>query len=228
MLVRGSQLSLFGRSALTGAGVSRSTRGDALTEVDPTDPLKDPTSSEYRQLQELKQRDREVRQHEQAHVAAGGQHVKGAPSYQYQRGPDGRQYATGGEVQIDTSAIPDDPEATIRKMQVVRQAALAPAEPSPQDRAVAAEAGRTEAEARAQQRTEEQDDTSQEFAGPSGMDRAATEPRDDRGDAAEQQDAGDATEGQRPRYQLAASAYAGTQAASASTAAGQVSLSLIA
>ena len=32
---------------------------------------------ESEQLQSLKQRDREVRTHEQAHIAAGGQHVLG-------------------------------------------------------------------------------------------------------------------------------------------------------
>jgi hypothetical protein len=54
----------------------------------------------------------------------------------------------GGEVGIDTSRVPDDPEATIRKAQVVRRAALAPAEPSPRDRQVAAEATRMESQAR--------------------------------------------------------------------------------
>ncbi|MEM6825981.1 MAG: putative metalloprotease CJM1_0395 family protein, partial [Pseudomonadota bacterium] len=64
----------------------------------------------------------------------------GEPSYSYQTGPDGRQYAVGGEVPIDVSPVPDDPEATIAKMDVVKRAALAPAEPSTADRRVAAEA----------------------------------------------------------------------------------------
>lgn len=50
----------------------------------------------------LRQRDAAVRRHEQAHAAAGGPHA-GAPSYEYTQGPDGRQYATGGEVPIDAS-----------------------------------------------------------------------------------------------------------------------------
>ncbi len=142
-------MSLFGRSALSIAGGSRTSMRQALDPIDPTDPLKDPTSSEYKELQDLKSRDREVRQHEQAHVAAGGAYVTGGPTYNYTRGPDGRQYAVGGEVQIDSSPVADDPAATIRKMQVVRSAALAPAEPSAQDRAVAAEAAQTENRARA-------------------------------------------------------------------------------
>nr|WP_286222886.1 putative metalloprotease CJM1_0395 family protein [Marinobacter sp. LA51] len=94
---------------------------------------------ELKQLTELKARDREVRAHEAAHQAVGGQYA-GAISYTFQRGPDGAQYAVGGEVPIDVSSVPGDPQATIEKMRVVRAAAMAPAEPSGQDRAVAAEA----------------------------------------------------------------------------------------
>lgn len=90
-------------------------------------------------LDELIQRDREVRAHEQAHAAAGGGYA-GAPSYTYSRGPDGRLYAVGGEVGIDTAPVPGDPAATLRKMEVVQRAALAPAEPSAQDLQIAAEA----------------------------------------------------------------------------------------
>ncbi|MCL7946057.1 putative metalloprotease CJM1_0395 family protein [Marinobacter sp. ATCH36] len=95
--------------------------------------------AELKILAELKARDREVRAHEAAHQAVGGQYA-GSISYVYERGPDGAQYAVGGEVSIDTSPIQGDPQATIEKMRTVRSAALAPAEPSPQDRAVAAEA----------------------------------------------------------------------------------------
>lgn len=91
-------------------------------------------------VERLADRDREVRTHEQAHMNAAGAYAQGGPTYTYQQGPDGKQYAVGGEVQIDTSPIPNDPEATIRKAQVVRAAALAPAEPSSQDKAVASAA----------------------------------------------------------------------------------------
>ena len=154
-LVSGTSLSLLGRSAISQAAGARSSQRAAPERVEPTDALKDPTSREYRELQDFKLHDREVRQHEQAHVAVGGQYVRGGPAYSYQRGPDGRQYAAGGEVAIDTTPIADNPSATIRKMQVVRRAALAPAEPSPQDRAVAVEAARKEAEARIDLRDEQ-------------------------------------------------------------------------
>jgi hypothetical protein len=107
------------------------------------------TEEEKEAVVELKKRDAEVRRHEQAHAAAGGQHA-GAPSYKYTTGPDGQQYATGGEVSIDTAAVPGDPKATIDKMAQVKRAALAPGEPSPQDRAVAAQADATRAKAQAE------------------------------------------------------------------------------
>lgn len=105
-------------------------------------------------IRELAARDREVRAHEQAHAAVGGQYA-GSPVYQYERGPDGVRYAVGGEVSISTGAIPGNPEATIAKAQQIRRAANAPAEPSPQDRRVAAEAARLETEARAELRAQE-------------------------------------------------------------------------
>jgi hypothetical protein len=102
---------------------------------------------EQLEIQELSARDREVRNHERAHAAVGGQYA-GAPRYQYERGPDGVNYAVAGEVPISAGPISGDPEATIEKAQVVRRAALAPAEPSIQDRHVAAQATQMEAEAR--------------------------------------------------------------------------------
>lgn len=92
------------------------------------------------EIQALKNRDREVRSHEQAHVsAAGGIAVSGA-SFQFVTGPDGQRYAVGGEVSIDTSAVANDPVATLRKAETIRRAALAPAQPSAQDYSVAGKA----------------------------------------------------------------------------------------
>lgn len=102
--------------------------------------LADPNSALSKQLQELKNRDREVRTHEQAHLSAAGGFATGGPIYDYQQGPDGQRYAIGGHVNIDTSEIAGDPEATLRKAQTIRRAALAPGEPSSQDRQVAAQA----------------------------------------------------------------------------------------
>ena len=93
-----------------------------------------------RALESLRQRDQEVRLHEQAHLLAAGPYAKGAPSYTYQTGPDGQRYAVGGEVPIDLSAVPGNPQATLQKALTVRRAALAPTDPSEADQAVAAQA----------------------------------------------------------------------------------------
>lgn len=105
------------------------------------------TTEEYQELQLLKQRDTEVRAHEQAHIAAGGRYVTSSASYDYQTGPDGQRYAIGGEVGIDTSSVSGDPAATLEKARAVRRAALAPAEPSSQDLRVAASATNMETNA---------------------------------------------------------------------------------
>ena len=100
-------------------------------------------------IEELKSRDAEVRQHEQAHLAAaGGLAVSGA-SYTYQRGPNNVKYAIGGEVQIDTSPG-GTPAETIARAASIQAAALAPAGPSSADRAVAAQAQQMETQARAE------------------------------------------------------------------------------
>ncbi|MRR29345.1 SprA-related family protein [bacterium] len=106
------------------------------------------SAEEQQQVADLKARDQEVRTHEMAHMMVGGSLVRKGASYQYQTGPDGQRYAVGGEVSIDSSAVSGDPTATIRKMEQVKRAALAPAKPSSQDRAVASSAAQTEAAAR--------------------------------------------------------------------------------
>jgi len=101
------------------------------------------TKEQAQQLQEdkvvnqLRSRDREVRSHETAHASAGGT-LAGAPQLSFTTGPDGKRYADSGEVSIDTSRVSGNPDATINKMRQVRNAALAPANPSAQDLKVAA------------------------------------------------------------------------------------------
>ena len=98
---------------------------------------------------ELSQRDQEVQAHEAAHAAVGGQYA-GAPSLSYETGPDGKRYAVSGEVNIDVSEVAGDPAATMKKADVIRSAALAPAQPSSQDRNVAARASQMKAKAQAE------------------------------------------------------------------------------
>jgi hypothetical protein len=116
---------------------------------------------EQKEVQQLAKRDREVRAHEAAHKAAAGS-LAGPAHYEYTNGPDGRRYATGGEVNIDTSKVSGDPQATLLKANRIRAAALAPAGPSGQDRRVAAQAARMAAEARAELAQQKRGEASEE------------------------------------------------------------------
>ncbi len=100
-------------------------------------------------LSELQTRERAVRAAEISQAVLAGKYA-GPPVYSYARGPDGQAYAVSGDVPIDVSPIPNDPEATLRKMQVVLQAAMASGAASPQDVRVAAQARAVAAQARAE------------------------------------------------------------------------------
>lgn len=128
------------------AGVAAEEQAATAQEKDQQEKVE---QQELEQTRELAQRDREVRTHEQTHASIGGQYAS-SPSYTYERGPDGRLYAVAGEVKIDTSPVPNDPEATIEKAEIIQRAALSVAEPSGADRAVAAEARVMAVEARAE------------------------------------------------------------------------------
>ncbi len=136
-------------AASVGPGGAEAASSSEASEAASAGEAEELTPEEEEQVEELKRRDAEVRTHEQAHQSVGRPYTS-APTYDYQTGPDGRRYAVGGSVQIDTSPIDGDPAATIRKMEKVRASALAPAEPSGQDRKVAAEASRAMSEARAE------------------------------------------------------------------------------
>lgn len=135
------------RGAATDPAVTQAEDEDGGATAD------DLSEEEEKQVRQLAQRDREVRAHEQAHARVGGAYA-GAPSYSYQQGPDGKRYAIGGEVAIDSSSE-RTPDATIRKMQIVIRAATAPAEPSSQDLRVAQQARATLAAAQAEKRQEQ-------------------------------------------------------------------------
>jgi hypothetical protein len=118
----------------------------SILAASPSGSLGTPRLTQQQQavVAQLRHTDQRVRAHEQAHLAAAGGYATGGPSYTFATGPDGLQYAVGGEVSIDVSPISGDPKATIQKEETVRAAAEAPADPSAQDYAVAAEAGQME------------------------------------------------------------------------------------
>lgn len=129
------------------------TKASSVTQVQSTDIITNDSSESDVQseliTQELAERDREVKTHEQIHASIGGAYAS-APSFSYERGPDGQLYAVEGEVRIDTSPVADDPRATLEKAEVILRASLSVAEPSAADRQVAADARVMAAEARAE------------------------------------------------------------------------------
>ncbi|MEC7983996.1 MAG: putative metalloprotease CJM1_0395 family protein, partial [Myxococcota bacterium] len=121
------------------------------------------SEEEVRVIQELKSRDAEVRAHENAHISAAGG-LASAATYTYQSGPDGKRYAIGGHVSIDTSPG-RTPKETLIKAERIRSAALAPADPSPQDRAVASQASQMAANARAEINANNQEEAKKALEG---------------------------------------------------------------
>lgn len=149
------------RSYLNGKNTSEEESGSdedlTISDEDKLADYNELTSEEEEQVKNLKDRDQEVRQHEQAHLAASGSLAAGGAQLEYQMGPDGKQYAIGGHVSLDTSKE-DTPEATIVKAKQVQRAALAPVEPSAQDIKVATQAAQLIVEAQselAEQRSDE-------------------------------------------------------------------------
>jgi len=132
-------------------------------------PRNEPLQANDLQLvRQLQSRDREVRTHEQAHTSAGG-NLTGSPNLNFTTGPDGKRYAVSGDVSIDVSTVANDPAATIRKLEQVQRAALAPASPSSQDLKVASQAASSANQARSElnvqrletQQSEKNDKTSE-------------------------------------------------------------------
>lgn len=97
-------------------------------------------------VRELQRIETSVQAHEAAHMAAGGS-LAGGASYGYTQGPDGKMYITSGEVPISMPSS-DDPNQNIAYARQVAAAAMAPADPSPQDYKVAAQAAQMEMRAR--------------------------------------------------------------------------------
>ena len=112
--------------------------------------LKTDDSGDEATVQELKARDTEVRAHELKHLASAGQYASGGIVYDYQAGPDGRLYAVGGHVSVNTGSVSGDPEASLQKARVLRATAMSVSEPSSADSAVAQKAAQMESDAMAE------------------------------------------------------------------------------
>jgi hypothetical protein len=143
-----SEFTPYGRPGAQGAVQAGSVEKDQNGEAPAGGVEKKPDPQVQAQIAQLKSIEEKVKAHEAAHKAAGGA-MTGPVSYTYTRGPDGKNYITGGEVPISISTG-KTPQETISRMQQVIRAALAPADPSPQDRSVAGQAAAMQQEARLQ------------------------------------------------------------------------------
>src|SRR5262249_13045226 len=157
--ISGSSASYAAFAQRSGTGASKALDAPANVSLSPLSQGSSPASAtdasghklsgqQQQSLTSLQARDREVREHEQAHLSAAAGIAISGPSYDYQVGPDGKNYAVGGEVRIDVSPA-RTPEETLTKAQQIERAALAPKDPSGPDRAVAAEADQMAEEAQA-------------------------------------------------------------------------------
>lgn len=159
MAVQSAGSSIFGKSLgfenLARFGPQSTNPQGAARSAKPARDTAELTPEQQQQINKLKQTDSKVRAHEHAHIAAGASLIRGGPTYGYQTGPDNKRYAVSGEVSIDTSPA-RTPEATIPKAQHIRATALAPADPSPQDHSVAAQASQMEQRARRELAAQEQ------------------------------------------------------------------------
>jgi hypothetical protein len=90
-----------------------------------------------RVLDKFKQTDTNIRSHEQIHASIGA--TTSPISYTYEKGPDGKMYAVGGKVTLDTS-LPDDPKAAAFKLDMLQKTASGPIDSSGADNTIASQA----------------------------------------------------------------------------------------
>lgn len=86
-----------------------------------------------RVLAKFRKADADIKSHEQVHASIGP--TTSPISYNYQQGPDGKMYAVGGHVKLDTS-IPDDPKAAAFKLDQIKRAASGPMDSSGADNTI--------------------------------------------------------------------------------------------
>jgi hypothetical protein len=83
--------------------------------------------AEKREVTELQERDREVRNEEVRHKTAAGKFA-GEPQYTYRRGPDGKLYAVEGKVPINVNVTgsAEDRTAALRRVQAAAVSVQSP------------------------------------------------------------------------------------------------------
>lgn len=125
---------------------------DRISTADRT--LERLSDDQLKSVKKKREFDKALTEHEEAHYEVAADLARSKPMYEMETGEDGVEYRKSGKVMIDTGTEKDDSK-TVKKMQQVRAAALAPdgnqlAPLSEQDKKVAQEA--TEKEQKAQAR----------------------------------------------------------------------------
>ena len=150
MIVNGTSISAAYGKGVSAQATAVQNGNDSTGAASPAKANGKLTQQQQSEVQKLKKTDQDVRKHEQAHLSAAGGIAVSGINYKYTTGPDSKSYATGGDVSVDTSPVPNDPAATLRKAETIRRAALAPSDPSAQDYSVAAQAEQMANKARMQ------------------------------------------------------------------------------
>ena len=121
-----------------------------VKQFGPGDPVSEANMSteDKALLDRLRARDSMVRGHENAHVTAAGGQASGPVQYTYQTGPDGRQYAIGGSVNIAVVSSPADDDQAARQADTARRAAEAGGQTSLRDMQVSMRAAELSTRAR--------------------------------------------------------------------------------
>jgi len=112
--------------------ISKTEKKDYIEQSNQTDNYDEKDFA--RVLEKFKQADANIRSHEQVHASIG--QTTAPISYNYQKGPDGKMYAVGGSVRLDTS-IPSDPKAAAFKLDQIQKAAIGTADASGADMGIA-------------------------------------------------------------------------------------------
>lgn len=154
-----NQAFIYDTSVINQSKNINNTKSDEIQKVENKDDIKKNSQNNSERLkenierqkinqaiQQLKRIEQRVIAHELAHKSVGGE-LTGSVHYEYKIGPDGKKYIVEGEVPIHIKQG-KTPEETIKIAQKVKAAALAPADPSPQDLRVAARAITMEMQAR--------------------------------------------------------------------------------
>ena len=147
---------------------------------------KELTQQEQQEVMELKNTDAKVKAHEHAHKAAAVGLKTTGPNYEYETGPDGKKYAVAGDVNV-SYAKSSDPEVNLQNAQKLKAAALAPTDPSSQDRKVAQKADQEIAEAKREIMEEQAETEEEEEASETNSDMTSTQNADSKNTSLQQQ-----------------------------------------